>query len=83
MIVDSKISSKNQISIPVALRRELGVKSGEKITFIKELDKVIVKKKITDVVAFMDGLGKDAWGKDPKSDIRDMRNHGDREVWKI
>lgn len=83
MIVDSKISSKNQISIPVALRRELGVKSGEKITFIKEMDRVIVKKKITDVVAFMDGLGKDVWGKDPKGYIKDMRNNGSREVWKM
>ena len=68
MIVDSKISArKTHMRIPVALR--------------KELDSVIVRKKITDVVAFMDRLGKDVWGKDPSCYLMDKRNNGGREVW--
>ncbi len=38
----AKITSKGQITIPIAIRRHLGVKEGDKIMFIQEGDKVIM-----------------------------------------
>ena len=38
----AKITSKGQITIPVAIRKHLGVKEGDKVMFIQEGDKVIM-----------------------------------------
>jgi AbrB family looped-hinge helix DNA binding protein len=38
----AKITSKGQITIPVAIRKALGVKDGDKVLFIQEGDKVII-----------------------------------------
>ena len=38
----AKITSKGQITIPIAIRKHLGVKEGDKIMFIQEGDKVVM-----------------------------------------
>ena len=38
----AKITSKGQITIPVAIRKHLGVKEGDKVMFIQEGNKVIM-----------------------------------------
>ena len=38
----AKITSKGQITIPVAIRRALGVKDGDKVMFIEQEGKVIM-----------------------------------------
>ena len=38
----AKITSKGQITIPIAIRKLLGVKEGDKVMFIQEGDKVIM-----------------------------------------
>ena len=38
----AKIISKGQITIPVAIRKKLGVKKGDKVLFIQENDKIII-----------------------------------------
>ena len=38
----AKITSKGQITIPIAIRKQLGVKEGDKVMFIQEGDKVIM-----------------------------------------
>jgi len=38
----AKITSKGQITIPVEIRRRLGVKEGDKILFIEEAGKVYI-----------------------------------------
>ena len=38
----AKITSKGQITIPISIRRKLGVKDGDKILFVQDGDKVII-----------------------------------------
>ncbi|MBQ8857036.1 MAG: AbrB/MazE/SpoVT family DNA-binding domain-containing protein [Lachnospiraceae bacterium] len=38
----AKITSKGQITIPIAIRKKLGVKEGDKVIFIQEGDKIIM-----------------------------------------
>ena len=38
----AKITSKGQITIPIAIRRLLGVKEGDKILFVEEGEKVVI-----------------------------------------
>jgi len=38
----AKITSKGQITIPVAMRKKLGVKDGDKVLFIQDDDKIIM-----------------------------------------
>ena len=38
----AKITSKGQITIPVAIRRMLGVKDGDKVLFVQEGNKVVI-----------------------------------------
>lgn len=38
----AKITSKGQITIPIAIRKLLGVKEGDKVMFIQEGEKVIM-----------------------------------------
>lgn len=40
----SKLTAKNQVTIPADVRQRLGVKSGDHVTFEWEGDKVIVRK---------------------------------------
>lgn len=50
-MVTATISSKGQITLPVAIRKQLGVKPGERVVFTKK-DSVIVVEKDT----YYDGL---------------------------
>lgn len=38
----AKITSKGQITIPIAIRKQLGVKDGDKVMFVQEGDKIII-----------------------------------------
>ena len=38
----AKITSKGQITIPLAIRRKLGVKEGDKVLFIQDGNKIIM-----------------------------------------
>lgn len=38
----AKITSKGQITIPISIRKLLGVKEGDKVMFIQEGDKIIM-----------------------------------------
>ena len=39
----AKITSKGQITIPIQIRKSLGVKEGDKVVFINEGNKIIVE----------------------------------------
>lgn len=41
--VSSKVSSQNQITLPGDVRKKLGVKPGDKVVFIEEDDKIVIK----------------------------------------
>jgi len=39
-----RISSRGQIAIPIEIRRRLGIEDGEKVMFILEGDRIIIRK---------------------------------------
>jgi len=45
----SRISSQNQITLPVDVRKKLGVKPGDKVVFIEEDNKIVIRS-LTDLI---------------------------------
>lgn len=65
-----KISSKGQITIPLKIRQRLGVKAGDKVEFVIEEGKTILKParsndnpfdKWIGILALPDGMTHDEW----------------------
>ena len=46
----AKLTSKGQVTIPVEIRRKLGVKNGDKILFIEESGKIYMMKSSMDAL---------------------------------
>jgi AbrB family looped-hinge helix DNA binding protein len=71
----AKITSKGQITIPIEVRRVLGVREGDELTFETSEMGVIVKpkRKPVDLSAWI-GMDKTK-GVDALRDIRKMRGH--------
>ena len=46
----SKVTSKGQITIPIDIRRKLGVKEGDKILFVEEQGRVIMMNSSMDAL---------------------------------
>lgn len=46
----AKVTSKGQITIPIAIRRALGIREGDKILFMEEEDRVILTNASTNAL---------------------------------
>ena len=46
----AKVTSKGQITIPVDIRRKLGVKEGDKILFVEEQGRIIMMNSSMDAL---------------------------------
>ena len=46
----AKVTSKGQITIPVAIRRLLGIREGDKVLFVEEGDKVVLMNASTNAL---------------------------------
>ena len=71
----AKVTSKGQITIPVAIRRALGIKDGDKVMFIQQEGKVVMMNASLDALleaqqAFL-GVAKETDLKD-EQDVVDM-----------
>ena len=71
----AKVTSKGQITIPVAIRRTLGVKDGDKVMFIEQDGKVVMMNASLDALleaqqAFNGAA--DERGLDGEQDVVDM-----------
>ncbi len=54
---ESTVTEKGQVTIPVRMRKMLGMRKGEKVIFEADGDKVIVRRAEADPVDDMVGLG--------------------------
>ena len=52
----SKISSQNQITLPADVRKKLGVKPGDKVVFIEEDDKIVIRSLKDLIYEVVDGF---------------------------
>ena len=71
------VTKKGQVTIPIQMRRALGIKEGEKVTFAIEGDRVFMTKGDSDPVEAMIGMGKGIFGKSLKYQ-RKMRDEWGR-----
>lgn len=60
-LVSSKLSSKNQVVVPVLARKALGVRPGDKLTWRIKSDKVELVTRAGKWTDYTAGLGKKAW----------------------
>ncbi len=74
-----KVSSKHQVSIPSAARRELGIEAGDRLSVELSGDALILRRRPARPSERLRGLGKEAWrGVDPVRHVSDLRKAGDR-----
>ncbi len=80
----AKITTRGQITIPVAIRKKLGVKDGDKVVFIEENGRIIVENAA--MVALknaQDAFAGDAGrlGIKTDQDVVNMVKEVRREIW--
>ncbi|MCC8081772.1 MAG: AbrB/MazE/SpoVT family DNA-binding domain-containing protein [Lachnospiraceae bacterium] len=71
----AKITSKGQITIPVAIRRLLGVKDGDKVMFVQDGNKVVMMNaSVEALMEFQDSFRgvADDLGIESEQDVVDM-----------
>ncbi|HEV2131695.1 MAG TPA: AbrB/MazE/SpoVT family DNA-binding domain-containing protein [Longimicrobiaceae bacterium] len=74
----ARLSSKSQIVIPAEIRRQLGLKAGDRVTLMVEGDQVILKKQAEeDPLERLRALGGPAW-KGAAEEIQRAREEWDR-----
>ena len=71
----AKITSKGQITIPIAIRRQLGVKEGDKVMFVQEGNRIVMMnatlKALADVQTAFAGVA-DELGIQTEQDVVDL-----------
>jgi AbrB family looped-hinge helix DNA binding protein len=77
------ISSKNQITLPIHLLRELGLGPGDRLAITREGNRLLLRPRPRDWVAYYAGSLKGVYGKD-KAEIgayvADVRDAEEREA---
>ena len=80
----AKITTRGQITIPVGIRRKLGVKDGDKVIFIEENGRIIMENAamiaLKNTQAVFAGEA-ERLGLRTEQDIVDMVKEVRREVW--
>lgn len=80
--VMSTISSKNQITLPVQLLRELGIGPGDRLAVSREGDTLVLRARPKDWVAYHAGSLAGVYGKDPQeinAHIEELRRDEERD----
>lgn len=80
----AKISSKGQITIPIAIRKKLNLKEGDKVLFLEENNKVFVTNASYEALKeFQDTMVEEAKKQGLKSedDVNKMVKEVRRELW--
>ncbi len=78
-VIDSKMSSRNQIVIPAKIRKALSLKAGDKLMWsvinVNNRLKVLAEPKPKNWAEYSLGLGKEIWkGVDVDKYIKDLRD---------
>jgi AbrB family looped-hinge helix DNA binding protein len=79
----STISSKNQITLPVQLLRELGIGPGDRVAMVRQGDRLILRPRPKDWPAYYRGSLKGLYGNTKEEIdeyIRELRDDGGREA---
>jgi len=69
-----KVSTKHQIVVPSAVRRELGIKAGDRLEVRVEGGDVVLHPRPAKASERLRGLGKGMYGPDPVAYVRELRD---------
>lgn len=78
--MNTKVSTKYQVVIPKAIRKQLGITSGQQLKVRAGKNGQIILQKddsaagIDEVIKKYAGIARGAWGADPVATIRKMRD---------
>ena len=78
----STISSKNQITLPAHLLREMGIGPGDRVAVTLEGKRLVLRPRPKDWVTYLGGSLKGLWGNTPEETeayIAELRAESDRE----
>jgi AbrB family looped-hinge helix DNA binding protein len=78
----SSISTKNQITLPAHLLRELGLRAGDRLAVTREGARLVLRARPKDWVAYHGGSLKGLYGKDGEeidAYVKDLRADTERE----
>lgn len=76
-----KVSTKYQVSLPSAARRQLGIEAGDRLSVELSGDALILRRRPERPSERLRGLGREAWqGVDPVRHVRHLREESDRTV---
>jgi AbrB family looped-hinge helix DNA binding protein len=84
MLDVSRVTSKGQVTIPVEMRRKLGIKDGDKVVFIEEGSRIVIANAamvaLKEVQEVFSGEAKRLGLRD-EQDVVDMVKEVRREMW--
>jgi AbrB family looped-hinge helix DNA binding protein len=69
-----KVSTKHQIVVPSAVRRQLGIKAGDRLEVRVERGEVVLHPRPARASERLRGLGKGMYGPDPVGYVRELRD---------
>lgn len=73
-----KVSSRNQIAVPAEVRKELGIKPGDRLLVTVRDGQIIMTREPDDWIEHTRGLGHEIWDDvDPVEYV-----HSEREAWR-
>ena len=77
----AKVTSKGQITIPIDIRKKLGIREGDKILFMEENDRVIMMNSSMEALrtAQKEFAGEDRLGLTDEQDVVDLISEIRRE----
>jgi AbrB family looped-hinge helix DNA binding protein len=84
MLDVSRVTSKGQVTIPVEMRRKLGIKDGDKVVFIEEGSRIVIANAamvaLKEVQEAFSGEA-ERLGLRDEQDVVDMVKEVRREMW--
>ena len=84
MLDVSSVTSKGQVTIPVEMRRKLGVKSGDKVVFIEDGGRIVIANAAMTALKEAQGAFSgeaERLGLRDEQDVVDMVKEVRREMW--
>lgn len=69
-----KVSSRHQIAVPSEVRRELGIKAGDRLGVEVNGNVIVLRPRIESTAARLRGTGRGIFGPDPVAYIRALRD---------
>jgi AbrB family looped-hinge helix DNA binding protein len=84
MLDVSRVTSKGQVTIPVEMRRKLGIKDGDKVVFMEEGNRIVIANAamvaLKEVQEAFSGEA-ERLGLRDEQDVVDMVKEARREMW--